>query len=101
MGGCGGGAMAAHGHVATSVSDTPAGWCGRPGHVVAGIADQVPEAVKTERLYALQAKIRAREAAFNQHKDYAQRNMTYVRAESRGRQLFYAPREVVIADLTA
>ena len=30
--------MAAHGHVATSVSDTPAGWCGRPGHVVAGIA---------------------------------------------------------------
>lgn len=39
--------------------------------------------------------------AFNQHKDYAQRNMTYVRAESRGRQLFYAPREVVVADLTA
>lgn len=39
--------------------------------------------------------------AFNQHKDYAQRNMVYVRAESRGRQLFYAPREVVVADLTA
>lgn len=39
--------------------------------------------------------------AFNQHKDYAQRNMTYVRAEMRGRQLFYAPREVVVADLTA
>ena len=39
--------------------------------------------------------------AFNQHKDYAQRNMVYVRAELRGRQLFYAPREVVVADLTA
>jgi HK97 family phage major capsid protein len=38
--------------------------------------------------------------AFNQHKDYAQRNMVYVRAELRGRQLFYAPREVVVADLT-
>ena len=39
--------------------------------------------------------------AFNQHKDYAQRNMVYVRAEQRGRQVFYAPREVVVADLTA
>lgn len=39
--------------------------------------------------------------AFNQHKDYAQRNMVYVRAEQRGRQLFYVPREVVVADLTA
>lgn len=39
--------------------------------------------------------------AFNQHKDYAQRNMVYVRAEQRGRQLFYMPREVVVADLTA
>lgn len=39
--------------------------------------------------------------AFNQHKDYAQRNMVYVRAELRGMQLFYAPREVVVADLTA
>ena len=39
--------------------------------------------------------------AFNQHKDYAQRNMVYVRAEMRGRQLFYAPREVVVADLSA
>src|SRR5690625_1812790 len=38
--------------------------------------------------------------AFNQHKDYAQRNMVYVRAELRGRQLFYAPREVVVATLT-
>jgi HK97 family phage major capsid protein len=38
--------------------------------------------------------------AFNQHKDYAQRNMVYVRAEQRGRQLFYAPREVVVAALT-
>lgn len=39
--------------------------------------------------------------AFNQHKDYAQRNMVYVRAETRGRQVFYAPREVVVGDLTA
>lgn len=39
--------------------------------------------------------------AFNQHKDYAQRNMSYVRCETRGRQVFYMPREVVVADLTA
>lgn len=39
--------------------------------------------------------------AFNQHKDYAQRNMVYVRAEMRGRQLFYAPREVVVAEIAA
>ena len=38
--------------------------------------------------------------AFNQHKDYAQRNMSYVRAELRAMQLFYAPREVVVATLT-
>lgn len=39
--------------------------------------------------------------AFNQHKDYAQRNMSYVRAELRALQLFYSPRDVVVADLTA
>lgn len=39
--------------------------------------------------------------AFNQHKDYAQRNKSYVRAELRGMQLFYAPREIVIADIAA
>lgn len=39
--------------------------------------------------------------AFNQHKDYAQRGMVYVRAEMRGRQLFYAPREVVVASIAA
>ena len=39
--------------------------------------------------------------AFNQHENFAQLNKSYVRAESRGRQLFYMPREVVIADLTA
>ena len=39
--------------------------------------------------------------AFNQHRDYAQRNMSYVRAELRGMQLIYAPREIVVADLTA
>lgn len=38
--------------------------------------------------------------AFNQHKDYAQRNMVYVRAETRGRQVFYVPREVVVATIT-
>ena len=39
--------------------------------------------------------------AFNQHKDYAQRNMSYVRAELRAMQLFYAPREVVVATIKA
>lgn len=39
--------------------------------------------------------------AFNQHKDYAQRNMVYVRAELRAMQLIYNPREIVVADLTA
>lgn len=39
--------------------------------------------------------------AFNQHEDFARRNKVYVRAESRGRQVFYAPREVVVADLAA
>jgi hypothetical protein len=39
--------------------------------------------------------------AFNQHENFAQLNKSYVRAESRGRQLFYMPREVVVADLTA
>lgn len=39
--------------------------------------------------------------AFNQHQDYAQRNKSYVRAELRGMQLFYAPREIVIADIAA
>lgn len=39
--------------------------------------------------------------AFNQHRDYAQRNMSYVRAELRAMQLFYAPRELVVTDLAA
>lgn len=39
--------------------------------------------------------------AFNQHKDYAQRNMTYVRAELRALQFIYAPREIVVADISA
>lgn len=39
--------------------------------------------------------------AFNQHKDYAQRNMVYVRAELRAMQLVFSPREIVVADLTA
>ena len=39
--------------------------------------------------------------AFNQHENFAQLNKSYVRAESRGRQLFYMPREVVVADLSA
>jgi len=39
--------------------------------------------------------------AFNQHRDYAQRNMVYVRAELRAMQLVYAPREIVRATLAA
>lgn len=39
--------------------------------------------------------------AFNQHKDYAQRNMAYVRAELRALQFIYAPADIVVADLTA
>lgn len=39
--------------------------------------------------------------AFNQHKDLAQRNMSYVRAELRGLQLFYAPREIAVVTLPA
>ena len=39
--------------------------------------------------------------AFNQHADYARRNMVYVRAELRAMQLIYNPREIVVADLTA
>lgn len=38
--------------------------------------------------------------AFNQHENFAQLNKSYVRAEMRGMQLFYAPREIVVADLT-
>lgn len=38
---------------------------------------------------------------FNQHKDYAQRNMSYVRAELRALQLFYSPRDVVVGTLPA
>lgn len=37
---------------------------------------------------------------FNQHKDYAQRNMVYVRAEWRGKQPIYAPRDLLVATLT-
>lgn len=39
--------------------------------------------------------------AFNQHKDYAQLNKVYVRAELRAMQLIFSPREIVVADLTA
>lgn len=38
--------------------------------------------------------------AFNQHKDYAQRNMSYVRAELRALQFVYAPREIVDTDIS-
>lgn len=37
--------------------------------------------------------------AFNQHKDYAQRNLTYVRAELRATQLFREPAKLCIVDL--
>ncbi|MEV7212089.1 phage major capsid protein [Kitasatospora cineracea] len=39
--------------------------------------------------------------AFNQHKDYAARNLVYVRAELRAAQAIFKPAELVIADLTA
>lgn len=39
--------------------------------------------------------------AFNQHKDYAQRNLTYIRAEWRGAQLIWRPGRLAVADLTA
>lgn len=39
--------------------------------------------------------------AFNQHKDYAQRNMVYVRAELRAMQLIYSPREIVVTSIAA
>lgn len=39
--------------------------------------------------------------AFNQHKDYAQRNLLYVRAELRGLQLFRQPAKLAVLDLTA
>ena len=37
--------------------------------------------------------------AFNQHKDYAQRNLTYVRAELRGLQLIRQPAKLAIVDI--
>lgn len=37
--------------------------------------------------------------AFNQHKDYAQHNLTYVRAELRATQLFREPAKLCIVDL--
>jgi hypothetical protein len=39
--------------------------------------------------------------AFNQHKDYAQRNLTYIRAEKRAVQLIRNPAKLCIVDLTA
>lgn len=39
--------------------------------------------------------------AFNQHKDYAQRNLVYVRAELRGLQLFRQPAKLAVLDLEA
>ena len=39
--------------------------------------------------------------AFNQHKDYAQRNLTYIRAELRAVQLIRKPSNLCVVDLTA
>jgi HK97 family phage major capsid protein len=39
--------------------------------------------------------------AFNQHKDYAARNLVYVRGELRAAQAIFKPAELVIADLSA
>lgn len=38
--------------------------------------------------------------AFNQHKDYAQRNMTYVRAELRAAQVIWKPSRLVVGSRT-
>lgn len=38
---------------------------------------------------------------FNQHKDFAQRNLNYIRAELRAMQLFRAPGKLATVDLTA
>jgi len=38
--------------------------------------------------------------AFNQHKDYAQRNLTYLRAETRALQLIRQPAKLAIIDLS-
>jgi HK97 family phage major capsid protein len=38
--------------------------------------------------------------AFNQHKDYAQRNMTYVRAELRAAQVVWKPSRLVFGSRT-
>jgi len=39
--------------------------------------------------------------AFNQHKDYAQRNLVYIRAELRGLQMIRQPAKLALLDLTA
>lgn len=39
--------------------------------------------------------------AFNQHKDFAQRNMTYIRAELRAAQAIFKPANLVVASLAA
>lgn len=38
---------------------------------------------------------------FNQHKDYAQRNLNYVRAETRAMQIFRAPGKLAVIELKA
>lgn len=38
--------------------------------------------------------------AFNQHKDYAQRNLTYVRAELRAAQVIWRPNRLVVVDVS-
>lgn len=39
--------------------------------------------------------------AFNQHKDYAQRNLTYVRAELRAAQVIWRPNRLVVAEVAS
>ena len=39
--------------------------------------------------------------AFNQHKDYAQRNLTYIRAELRALQLVRNPARLCVVDLVS
>jgi hypothetical protein len=39
--------------------------------------------------------------AFNQHKDYAQRNLTYLRAEFRALQLIRQPAKLAVVSLAS
>lgn len=60
-----------------------------PGQVIAGDFRQI--ALLDREGLSIQA--------FNQHRDYAQRNLTYVRAELRAAQVIWRPNRLVVADV--